>query len=399
MSSDIIKEDKEVNDFEIPTAKYKIEQLCFIREGQNVYEVIVRRANLKVEDKYEGEPKSSGAKHKWKYFVHYLGWNSRWDKWVAEDELSPDIPPIRALAEQQKKKKKALGVKRKENKLSQEKDKKRRELLAKEEKLITQVLSEQTELNTKSNDAEGKSRKLDNNFGGIKTLETLVEDWCQLPFTLKTVLIDDREKIKRMGMSAEGYDDISVMKGNWKPARMLHLLPASINVSLIMEQFVKIHLNEKVDGSNGDKNASKTNNQENVSIEKMKEEKRLKKFSDSLTSLFDEMLPKFLLYEEEKKQFLNLIGDPTLSGQRICEIYGGEFLLRMIVRLPGVITSSIRAGLACQRGDLHEMGENLSSLINFLQKNRNSCLKGKYSMLKYEDWTDFEREMVKEEQT
>jgi len=47
------------------------------------------------------------------YFLHYMGWNSRWDKWVVESDLMAAGPEALEMQKQLKDKKKKQKVRRK----------------------------------------------------------------------------------------------------------------------------------------------------------------------------------------------------------------------------------------------------------------------------------------------
>lgn len=44
------------------------------------------------------------------YFLHYMGWNSRWDKWVLESDLMAAGPEALEMQKQLKEKKKKQKV-------------------------------------------------------------------------------------------------------------------------------------------------------------------------------------------------------------------------------------------------------------------------------------------------
>ena len=49
--------------------------------------------------------------YQWHYFVHYQGWNVKWDRWVDEDQLYEDTPDARILAKRLKEESKCLKKK------------------------------------------------------------------------------------------------------------------------------------------------------------------------------------------------------------------------------------------------------------------------------------------------
>lgn len=48
------------------------------------------------------------------YFLHYMGWNSRWDKWVVESDLMAAGPEALEMQKQLKEKKKKQKVGRRQ---------------------------------------------------------------------------------------------------------------------------------------------------------------------------------------------------------------------------------------------------------------------------------------------
>lgn len=101
-----------------------------------------------------------------------------------------------------------------------------------------------------------------------------------LPFTLKTILMEE-------------YDCISARK--W-----LHRLPAVVPIRKLLSHFRK-----KNEGS--------------------------EEFVENMVQIFQEALPKCLLYEQERDQYKALNNDSTT---KYVDIYGCEFLLRLAVQLP-----------------------------------------------------------------
>ena len=100
----------------------------------------------------------SGLLQEWCYHVHFNGWNSRWDRWVTEQDLFDDTIENRTRVAENS------------------------------GKAIAKSQSKQKE--------DTKKRKR----GTATTTENgsnlqLITRACELPFTLQTVLCDDRDKI------------------------------------------------------------------------------------------------------------------------------------------------------------------------------------------------------------
>ncbi|CAM9227841.1 unnamed protein product [Scytosiphon promiscuus] len=93
--------------------KFKADDKVFAMDGGDLYEAKVIKL------------KPSGEQYT--YFLHYMGWNSRWDKWVVESDLMPAGPEALEMQKQlkdKKKKEKVTAAKRKEDQKVKEQSKK-----------------------------------------------------------------------------------------------------------------------------------------------------------------------------------------------------------------------------------------------------------------------------------
>jgi len=136
---------------------------------------------------------SGDGKKETSYFIHYIGWNNRWDKWVSEELLLPDNNETKALQKkmkQESKEKQKNGDKRKEGGKSKQdgmKDKKRAKINEKEH---------------------------------TEDISKLPQIKIPIPFTLKRQLVDDWEWITH------------------DPGRLAPI-PRAITVEAIMQQFME----------------------------------------------------------------------------------------------------------------------------------------------------------------
>lgn len=290
----IPQEDESPTTMRVPP--FVVDQRVFANDSDTLYEAIVRKA--------------SWSGQQWTFLVHYLGWNARWDKWLEETQLHADTAEMRQQAS-----------------LQQQGKRKRQDESA----------------------ALSSSRKKKVERGPSFT------DYCELPFTLKTILIEDRERIMRMGFDApSGLDCCSVT--NWRPARDVHHLPARVSVKTVLDYFVKTK-------------------------KKQEEEKAARDFCQNLATLFDESLVKCLLYPPERAQYDAL--SVELAQKRKCEVYGCEFLLRLLVRLDVLLQDS--------GSNRKQLGTQIADLIVLLQKNRQVCFKAKYREPKEEELNEYEK--------
>lgn len=229
------------------------------------------------------------------------------------------------------------------------------------------------------------------------------ESFFELPITLKIVLQEDQQQINNITYpapsSSSANDAETLTRG-----RKLHDLPSSISISRILKQFVKelVKKQEKYDN----KEVTSRNSQ---CMEMTK--KKYKKFASDICELFDAILPKCLLYRDEWYQYIHLFCNKAkidAGEDSPSNLYSGEFLLRLIARLP-VLFSSIKKfadenpnimgskdnifSIWIEKFDFesNEFALMISQLIVFLQKNCSKIFKGKYRSPTPSEYTTRER--------
>ena len=203
---------------------------------------------------------------------------------------------------------------------------------------------------------------------------------------------------------------------------MLHELPSLVSIQMILARFLekrkKDDLEEFVRERNakGDSNAEGENSQiqqqfnndvdgdtkaasdheildpkksANKSIAnkvmtkdilKLRKKKR-KQLALSILELVDLVIPKALLYAEEQNQYAEFMSEKCSSNdnarlKRPSEIYGGEYLLRLFVKLPDLIASTTIPNV--DNVEVAELAEFLAEFIVFLQQNCAQCFKDRY---------------------
>ncbi|CAJ1898029.1 unnamed protein product [Cylindrotheca closterium] len=331
-----LSDDDDDDSYENPPA-FRINQKVLCRDvsnGAHFYEAKVIKLKALGNDE-------------WEFFVHYHGWSSRWDRWVNAEDLCEDTQENRALYLQ----KKDIAVQQHQA----EQKKKRKEKL--------------------NDSARKKRRKGDENMppNGEYTREfaekriAAYQGYCELPFTLKTVVVDEGDKVTRKGyVNPKFYDHNSISL----PPRSVHNLPATVTV-----QQALLHYQKKRTGS----------------AETESKREQIKAFCHGLGMVFDSALPLVLLYPEERPQYNSLQNDPNCKGKSPCQIYGCEFLLRLMIRLPTLLIAE----------PVHLMkinGPLIADLIILLQKNRQTCFKPKFRDPKYCELRDWEQQLVDQQE-
>ncbi|GMH70547.1 hypothetical protein TL16_g05435 [Triparma laevis f. inornata] len=83
----------------MPTTDFASGEKCWARENGSLYPCTIR--------------KSVSKNSEIRYFIHYTGWNVRWDKWVQTCDLLKDTPQTKELVKMVEKRKKEIGKKKK----------------------------------------------------------------------------------------------------------------------------------------------------------------------------------------------------------------------------------------------------------------------------------------------
>lgn len=311
------------DDDEIPP-KYNVDQRVFCQEGEKLYDAVIRKTSFK-----DG---------KWSYLVHFSGWNTRWDKWVDDSDLQPSTEELRlqaaaAIAEEGKAKK-----------------------------------TKQTDRKRKRKGGDGDRRTKQSSDGVVHSWD----EYCELPFTLKTVLIDEKDRIMRVSFNGpKAGVDTDFEPGQWKTARDVHILPASVTIKSVLNHYVKMKRKEAITPEAA-----------------VLAEKSAKRFVEGLATLFDEALPVCLLYHPERAQYLAISSDPATKTLLKTEIYSCEYLLRLFTRLPVLLKD---LGDASHR---RETGQHIRDLIILLQMNRSACFKSKYREPTWDELNDYEKALM-----
>lgn len=215
---------------------------------------------------------------------------------------------------------------------------------------------------TNNNNNGGGSRKrksVTNSSGNTSNpAPVFYQEYCELPFTLSTILVDEFDCITRK---------------DFESPRSLHVLPAKVTVKQVLQHYQRKRANSKEHGN--DEEAKKQHNE------------GIRRFCESLALLFDDALPVCLLYREERPQYESLQTDDSLRLKRPCEIYGSTFLLRLLQRLPLLLRAEPRT-------EMDALGPLIADLVVLLQKNRQACFKDSYRQPKHHELLSWEKETI-----
>jgi len=352
-----------------------------------------------------------GTDKSWSFLIHFKGWNARYDRWIAASQLVVDTPETRKIFEQQQAEEQAKLEAQK-----QEKQRKKEQATAAKE----QAKAASTEA--------ANNNENDDNIDNVDTVD--------LPFSLKIVMVDEREKVARLGWDDPwGYDEsdmqnaAKMIKANQQPrsiiarepARSVHALPAEVTIRQFLKHFEKNIRKEwkqkqeekynKAVASASDAAAEGGDNKdalgENTQMYKAQLKQKfleannqhkdeVRQFRLGIGQLFEAALPKCLLYKQERPQYHYLIQngnteqsldsnsdgkdnkkESTSTTTSALDVYGCEFLLRLILRLPYL---------------MKPLPALLTDMIVHLQRNRSTFFKLKFRSPKFpEEWAEWEQ--------
>lgn len=356
---------------------FKVNDSVYVNENGQTYHGTVKEVAFKVN-------KKDPTKSEWKYHIHFTGWSARHDRWLTKDSIKPESEEMRILAEESKTRIEEAVMKRKQKKVvSSRKNKNTKQVRGTESKAITQ------EGYTSPNSSKKRRRQQEPESTVLSDqrnlwspeeddthLDVSIDDYCSLPFTLMTILIDDEMELTRSGFYSEcGFDPVTSSN---PPARKVHILPAKVTVDDILTQFT------------------------NISSKDLQDEKArqlYKMFANDMSTFFDSILSKFLLYPSEREQYLHLMKNYSIPPSKI---YSGVYLLRMILKFPSILKSIV--DLSNMENDMKSYlnkngGEMIAELIKFMQKHSNSCLKTKYRFPTPAEYTSEEQSFIETTKT
>jgi len=221
------------------------------------------------------------------YFVHYDGWNAKWDEWVTPDRVVTDTEENRTRAKQIE-----------------------REFKARVSKRSSSAVPTSTTSSKRKRDAEEADDPQDDEAG-----ETSTHVKLNLSEELKMVVVRDWENLTQH-------------------KKLLALpKPESKTVEKIMDDF----LNTK------------------------KKAEVFAQVCQGLLVYFDRALPSILLYRAERTQYEKV--HQEFPNKRNCQLYGGEHLLRLFVRLPQLLTNT-----DLDENETKQLCSRLQDFLRFLSK-------------------------------
>lgn len=277
----------------------------------------------------------SSETNEWSFLVqHRGGMNSKWERWVSKNDILPNDTTC-------------------ETRMTANSTNKKRKQESHDSSSLPMTLS---------SPVSRRRRKYSGKNTSTTTMTThsveVQDEYCELPVTLRNILTDESAYITKKGLQ-----NASDCAASPRPLRRLHTLPATVTVKQLLQHFEK----KGSDSHGGDE------------VRRV----QVQQFCDELANLFDNVLPDGLLYPEEIPQYKSTLR--RINTSRPCEVYGCNFLLRLVVRMPHLLHS----------GPVKKLQSPiLADLIVLLQKNRQVCFRHSYREPTYEELLDWEKALV-----
>jgi len=371
---------------ELPKSKFEVQQTVFARDKDGVvYEAIVRRKlyganNLKAfkASSRTGSDKSHVREKGWFYFIHFKSWKSHWDIWASEEEMFTDTEGIRQYASRLLKEYRRL-----KNELSKSKTNftsadfwktwpQRRAKV--DEEVLTPLLNESTTETDSKNEAslrDGKRTSINSTRREASDDKQPSNDNEWTKFALEV-----EQRRRQIGLTAEAQNSKYVtlpfsLKRNlveqWEILsncnRVLDL-PAAVTVRQALDRYIETKDRRKESAARDLVVAADGIAQNHWTA-----------MADGMAMIFDEALPLRLLYRNEFCQLLVKESVPEIAVVRPSEYYGCEHLLRLLTRLPELLSDKLKDAESLP------IFAQLNDFVRFLDKNRDELFVGRYRKL------------------
>lgn len=250
------------------------------------------------------------------YNVHYNGWNKSWDEWVDETRIlkynEENLNRQKTLLDSVKAKRKAAAP---PPAVKPVEKKGRRD--------------EGSSSGSNSRSGGRRRNKGDDTIEAEEEYTTRIDVKINIPDNLKRLLVDDWDYVTRQ--------------------KKLVSLPRKPTVEELLSQY-KQHKLEKHPDLKTDV---------------------LDEIIEGLSLYFDRALGKLLLYRFERPQYSEIVVDHT--DKRMCQIYGAEHLLRLFVKLPGLL-----AHTNLSEESVTVLVQNLECILRYIDKQSSAIFTDNY---------------------
>lgn len=377
--------------------KFKFRQRVYAKDLETgmFYESIVRRAmhgvqyqrHLKLNVIVSEDELSAFMEEEqeptWWYYIHYLGWNVKWDRWVEEGHLyeptestklfakrlQEEVKNIRAELRSKSSAKPAaarvaMELERRMIQMEREHrmEERRRELSAQgkdmgqaeEEALLLQSTRGPRSKWTKANNILREMGLRERHLQGKRSQSSA--ELLVLPFSLKKIMVEEWEIVTQCDMLAN--------------------LPAAVSIREALNMYLKSKLDAAMGPAEEKKEEAPVKSNDAAYETMSKQEKEWREMVDGICLFFDQALPERLLYQPEQIQYETTMEEgEEADTKRSSDTYGCEFLLRLFLRLPALLVGEL------SDKEAKSILAKLNDLARFLHKHQTTLFAQSYRRL------------------
>jgi len=254
------------------------------------------------------------------YFIHYKGWNVKWDEWILDDRIKKwTADNLKERAELKGKSGKENGEEKGNNTPGRKPSKTAKKRKKKASK------SDSDSDDSDDDTVEQEKPKKENN----KPAERLkCEIKIKIPGALKKQLVNDWEWVTR-------------------DRKLADLPKKKHSVTSIMDDYL-------------------TSKKRVAATQKITDE-----VVQGIKQYFDKAVGRVLLYKFERPQFKEL--NEAKKGTSNCDIYGAEHLLRLFVKLPELLAST-----DMEKDEITVLQGKIGEIVRFIDKKRGDYFSDPY---------------------
>jgi hypothetical protein len=318
--------------------------------AHSYYKAIIRQARYVTNNnmKKEEQKESTNQRGSWEYLVHFVGWNNRFDVWKPE---------------------RSLFRKKEDNKRSNNNNDEDNHSSSAFSRPWKKQQWRAGRSHGESNPDDDIDDDDDDETAKDATRRSLFfQEYCELPFTLKTVLIDEYNTIAKHNM--------------------VHVIPAPVPIRKVLQFFESKKIkaiqqqqlsSTKTTNENQPTPPEKTTTTTLLSETSSATLEDIREFTRGITELFRTALPICLLYPQERWQYEQQQQQMNNNDNNLAveDVYGCEYLLRLYVRLPILLQPAIHRAATANLNmpfqnpkKLAIYGNLLAELLVLMQKNR-----------------------------
>ena len=365
------------NELEQPCAKYTNTQRVYAKDNLSglLYEAVVRRSMFGVQHQRQLKicqvESEQDVEHflqqqpdppTWHYFVHYSGWNVKWDRWVTEQHLYSVTHSTKRFAQRISEEIKAVKERLKGQKIHSVKMAAELEqimVMLEQEKRMEERQEEELAKHNVFANSDKQPEMSDNHTSKTKKQAEWTKSHLTSEYKLKEQQLQGRRNHTQAHLLILPLALKKIMVEEWEiitQCGMIPNFPAKLSIKDALDQYLtsKLKLLDNINDNNDSGTISKVDDND----DDVDPNQEWRQMVDGILLFFDQGIPDRLLYSQELTQY----SEQHIHEKRNCELYGCEVLLRMFVRLPSIVAEGL------SEAEMRPILSKCNDLVRFLLK-------------------------------